>query len=777
MANTTINLPVWVLLLIWAQGLGAQPKPCTDPQMTSRCADACVVCDINGFTGINDSQIQGQAPPGFCTTQVHHMQWIAFIAGSTSLTLSIDVFNCQANDGLEIGIYQSLNCQTFKLVSNCDTDVDNNTTGIIRTTTPLVVGQYYYLVMDGSNDDVCNYTVRVTSGTTMVPPLGTSGTIRGESPACLGKAFKYGLSFPKGATAFQWVLDGVPIGRDSTVSINWNTPGDHQLCAIASNACDTAAPTCRIIRVEDNIPVAATATICRGTCLNLPDTTLCWPGKYRLKYRKRNGCDSLVDLSLAYAPPVVRNLSAAMCETDSIVVGNKIYRQAGQYTDTLRTPTGCDSIIHLSVKIIFCNIKTLWSVQNADCQDSPSGSLRFQVTSATPPLQYFWQKIGTPNITGNGLIEQLNTPIQLTQLLPGDYAITISDLYGNETIVSAEVVAPPPLTVGINPTLYRGYGVTCPGHSDGVLNAQVFGGTPPYYYRWDNGATAAHHVQRPAGIHTLTVSDAKGCTAQASIVLQEPPPLVLAALFSDPDCSGFGGGKIEAIATGGVPPYDYALASNTQNTSGLFQHLPPATYTIAVTDANGCTTDTVGQLIQPLIPVISLGPDRTLDLGDELLIDWPHPAYLTAFTWTPADVLSCFDCAEPVARPFRTVELILSATANSGCMRSDSIVINVLERRRVYVPNVFQPNDQGRNDLFFVSGGSEVSAVKSLRVYSRWGELVYETREVPPNEPSYGWDGRFKGHLAEAGVYVWIAEIRFLDGVSSQYQGDVSLLR
>ncbi|HRD81391.1 MAG TPA: hypothetical protein PLL53_11585, partial [Saprospiraceae bacterium] len=153
------NISLLFLLLLPAL-LIAQPMPCgPNAAMTSTCAPACVVCDINGFTGRNNSTVQGQAPPGFCTTVVHHMQWIAFIAGSTNLTLRVDVFGCQQGQGLEIGIYQTSNCNTFSPVSNCNTNAANNNAAFFTNTVPLVIGQYYYFVMDGSANDICNYTV------------------------------------------------------------------------------------------------------------------------------------------------------------------------------------------------------------------------------------------------------------------------------------------------------------------------------------------------------------------------------------------------------------------------------------------------------------------------------------------------------------------------------------------------------------------------------------------------------------------------------------------
>ena len=251
--------------LFYSTALFAQPQPCgPNPEMTPLCADACIICDIDGFTGINNDGIQGQAPPGFCTNNVHHMQWIGFIAGSTNLTLSVSVFNCQGNSGLEVGIYKSLDCQTFQLVSNCDGDIPPNTTQNFTNTVPLTIGQYYYFVMDGNNNDVCNYTIHVLSGTTEVMPLENSGSIIGPETVCSSTPNDYTVSLPPGAAHFYWTLNGLPYASetDTTVSLNFLTPGLNQLCVTASNACDTAFPACRNIFVNTIPPTDISAKIC-----------------------------------------------------------------------------------------------------------------------------------------------------------------------------------------------------------------------------------------------------------------------------------------------------------------------------------------------------------------------------------------------------------------------------------------------------------------------------------------------------------------------------------
>jgi len=113
-----------------------------------------------------------------------------------------------------------------------------------------------------------------------------------------------------------------------------------------------------------------------------------------------------------------------------------------------------------------------------------------------------------------------------------------------------------------------------------------------------------------------------------------------------------------------------------------------------------------------------------------------------------------------------------------GCEASDSLRITVADARSVFIPNVFSPNSDGQNDYFTVFGSAlSIEAVERLAVYDRWGELVFEQNNLLPNNPSVGWDGTFRGKTLVPGVYVYVAQIRFLDGQMVEYAGDITLIR
>ena len=101
----------------------------------------------------------------------------------------------------------------------------------------------------------------------------------------------------------------------------------------------------------------------------------------------------------------------------------------------------------------------------------------------------------------------------------------------------------------------------------------------------------------------------------------------------------------------------------------------------------------------------------------------------------------------------------------------------MIKTRNTYIPNAFSPNDDGVNDAFTIYGDRAVKQIRNLKVFSRWGELVFERSEFPAGNPKYGWDGTFRGKELQAGVYVWLAEIELLDGERMSAEGDVLIVR
>ena len=110
-------------------------------------------------------------------------------------------------------------------------------------------------------------------------------------------------------------------------------------------------------------------------------------------------------------------------------------------------------------------------------------------------------------------------------------------------------------------------------------------------------------------------------------------------------------------------------------------------------------------------------------------------------------------------------------------MASDKVTITVLKKSELYIPTIFSPNGDGINDVLPAYVPSDTKLLKSLRFYSRWGELVSENKNFAPISPVIGWDGTSHGEPLNPGVYVWLAEVEFEDGRVRKYEGNVTLIK
>ena len=144
------------------------------------------------------------------------------------------------------------------------------------------------------------------------------------------------------------------------------------------------------------------------------------------------------------------------------------------------------------------------------------------------------------------------------------------------------------------------------------------------------------------------------------------------------------------------------------------------------------------------------------------------------YTWYLGD--SIYSCPCPIIEVSPSESLIASVSVmdERGCVAEDDHAIAVLPIRYSYAPTAFSPNNDGINDFFFIES-SAGGIIKNFTVYNRWGSPVFDGQNIPLNEPTSGWDGRFKGDELSPGVYIWVAEIEYVDGISETLFGDIFL--
>ncbi|PJE48085.1 MAG: hypothetical protein CUR34_00990 [Sediminibacterium sp.] len=202
-------------------------------------------------------------------------------------------------------------------------------------------------------------------------------------------------------------------------------------------------------------------------------------------------------------------------------------------------------------------------------------------------------------------------------------------------------------------------------------------------------------------------------------------------------------------------------------------------YQVIGRDENNCFADTATMLVAVgQYPVVSLGPDTTLASGDlyplrNIVTNGP----IRTWEWTPPLNLNCTNCPEPIATIKNSITYRLKATNIFGCAGSDTINIKAIcENTQVFIPNAFTPDNNGKNDIFMVRGKG-ILQVKSMRIFNRWGQMVFDKSNFPPNDPAHGWNGRINNIEGGSNVFAYIVEVICENGTPFFYRGNVTLIK
>jgi gliding motility-associated-like protein len=143
--------------------------------------------------------------------------------------------------------------------------------------------------------------------------------------------------------------------------------------------------------------------------------------------------------------------------------------------------------------------------------------------------------------------------------------------------------------------------------------------------------------------------------------------------------------------------------------------------------------------------------------------------------WSPPLAISCVTCTNPFVFPTQNSFYEIMAWKD-GCPIRASVRFSVQQKtdKGVFVPNIFSPNGDNINDVFTFYKHPNLLKVNLLRVFDRWGNLVYEGQNFEPEV--IGWDGHWRGQLADQAIYTWYGEVLFKDGTTQWMKGDVMLM-
>ena len=260
-------------------------------------------------------------------------------------------------------------------------------------------------------------------------------------------------------------------------------------------------------------------------------------------------------------PPFQYNWSSG--ETTAII--NNI--TAGTYSVTVTDNAGCTATDQITVSGS-SDIMVSTNVNSTSCFNVADGSATANVTGAMGQIFYMWSNGGSTQTIGG--------------LSAGTYFVTVVDnATGCTATTNAFVSQPTEVEV-------TAIGTNAGCNDPGSAEASASGGTAPYSYVWSNGATTQMIGNLTGGTYTVTATDANGCMDEASVSIAPGGSLDVMVEVTNPiSGSNADDGSVEANVTGGVAPYTYLW--NTGATTAEITGLSGGTYSVTVTDAEGCT--------------------------------------------------------------------------------------------------------------------------------------------------------------------------------------------
>ncbi|NNE26662.1 MAG: T9SS type B sorting domain-containing protein [Saprospiraceae bacterium] len=461
-----------------------------------------------------------------------------------------------------------------------------------------------------------------------------------------------------------------------------------------------------------------------------------------------NGCDSILNISVDHRLSTSFDQSFEICETDSVFVNGMWVNYSDTFTETLINNAGCDSVVTSIVSVINCAITVQLASFDESCFEENNGTLEFQIEDTNQfPLNYILtnaagQTVASGPISGPIMISVLD-------LSPDDYSLNIEK---DGTIVTSEsFTINPASSISVTSNVED---ADCFGESTGSITVDAVGGNGMLSYSWSTGSSANNITDIPAGLYTLIVQDENGCVEEFIYTVGQAEDLNYDLILNDPNCANDATGSIEiSVISGGTTPFTY-FVNGVASQSPIFSGLAAGQYDISIEDNNGCTFASMAALATGNLLEVQLPQSLTINLGDSEFINAALNFQPSTILWSPADGLSCSDCPNPTITPMQSTVYTFYAEDENGCFVEAELTVNVdiPQTPDVYVPNIFNPssNDGINNRFQPFPNESKGVEIKSLSIFDRWGNIVFEEFGNFP-----GWTGFINGTPASQGVYMY----------------------
>ncbi len=571
-------------------------------------------------------------------------------------------------------------------------------------------------------------------------------------------------------------------------------------CSRMINAAIGVDPAKRIMAVADSAQGAGCATSASGNIYvsvsgGKPPYAYAWsngsvaedllsvrPGSYTVTVTDANGCSmqftDTVAVDTARSVKVMADVitgagcigSASGSITVQVMGGlmpytyswsdgsfnqNLVNVKPGSYTLTVTDAGGCTRQFDANVGVDTANrVKaTVTTVTDTRCKESLSGSIDVSVSGGLPPYKYQWS---------NGAVSQ-----DLTFVASGMYMLTVSDAAGCSAQTSANVgvsnANPVVLTLDSTNT------IGCVDTMSGKIFVTTAGGEPPYTYLWSNGDIAEDLVNVGIGSYNLTATDNAGCKANIAATVDKPEALVVESEVKNVTCFGYNDGSISVTVKNGSGLYTYAWDNGvTSRTTG---GLGGDTYALMVTDVQTqCIrrdSFTVKEYDSLRVNLIVTNDSCTFGNDGKISVDITGGLPPYNFNWSTGS-------SEQTIAGLAAGSYTLQVADNNSCFKT--YTANVAQSEcsdEIVVYDVITPNGDGAND-FWVIKGLEMYPSNSVKVFNKWGDVVFEQNNYANNWSGIRGTG---GDVLPDGTYFYLIKINDNAAGKKDFTGSMLIQR
>jgi gliding motility-associated-like protein len=429
---------------------------------------------------------------------------------------------------------------------------------------------------------------------------------------------------------------------------------------------------------------------------------------------------------------------------------------AGSYIVTVQDASLCTIDVPVTITqpsaLLSGSIKSQTDVL---CFGGNTGSVTVEGSGGTTPYEY---KIAGGSYQSSGTFGTLTA---------GIYTVVVRDAALTTFDVVVTIAQP---AVALGGFITSQTNVLCFGTSSGTVSVDGTGGISPYHYKL---GTSSYQVSGTfgtlaAGVYAVTVQDANLCTFDVSVTISQPALAFTGSVLAHTNASCFGSsnGSVTIAAMGGTAPYEFSLNGGAYQSSGVFNGLAAATYTITVRDANSCTINVPATVTEPaVLSITSEKEDSSCPGATDGSIVLTIAGGTSPYSANWEDGIPTADRSNIAAGTYSVV-----VTDSKGCTASLDVIISIVGSGNcLEIQQIITPNDDGFNDTWKIKN-IDLFPNAEVFVFSRWGKLVFNTKNISANE----WDGTFKGKILPTDSYHYMLHLN--DG-SEPLSGVISIIR